>query len=346
MKRSFLLFILAGFLFAAASGWYWADLVLSYSDPATVTHIDERAMRAYAYIHGDQNMYAYYTNAAAQSNVTYAHEIMHQIGDVLYERRGISALAVCGNEFHSGCTHQVLGRELTGKGAGAFDSISSACDSMYQKDRGSCGHGLGHGLTYASGYKSASLESDLSKCDVMHKNDEMIDPGQSCYAGVFMEFNMHFMELRVGAPRIYDQNNPVFPCDMLTDNFHRQMCYYWLPPWLENTFYSQANSENDMYVSLGKFCDQVREPNFHQWCVLGIGRVIGLKLSKPAVAYTRCVTATSNQADLQACIRLVGEAYKLYKQDNNAKAICALDKQQHTDTCVTFSRLIENPKKN
>jgi len=300
-------------------------------------------MNVYATIHGDRAMYDFYAASVAHNAAFDGHRVMHQVGDVLYDRLGMDALAICGNEYHAGCVHQVLGRDIAASGPTDFDRLTAACDEGYEKTIGACTHGIGHGLTYASKYDPSHLVRDLDQCAVIHKNDAEISPGQSCYTGIFMEYNMHFMESLEGRPRTFASETPLAPCDTLTDPFYKKLCVYWLPPWLISIA-PVPGYPSDPYEAAGTLCDSITDRELHTWCVRGIGRNIGLLLGKPEDTRLHCDQATSNAVDQSACLVRAAMQYRFYEQTDAAHQVCLYTGSANAPACDNASGLVVNLK--
>ena len=286
-------------------------------------------------------MYAYYANAVQFTSTINEHRTMHQVGDVLYKRLGLAALPICGSDFHSGCIHQILGLEVEEKGADSAAALSQTCDAAHPEDRGACAHAIGHGLTYVTEYDPKKLLENLSRCDQVHAADATLEIGQSCYTGVFMEYYMHFMQSADGIPRAYDPHDPQAPCDQISDPLHKQICIYWLPPWLR-TVLKPGNYSSSTNATIGKFCDSIPQADLHMWCIRGIGRDIGLTMARPQSEYARCISSTSNPDDLYLCARSAKLAYQYYKDDISAKRLCALTGPSREAACNLDSERTTN----
>jgi hypothetical protein len=332
--------LLAG---AAFLGSQYSDAVLTFFDPRGLDALDDSTVRLYASIFGDQTMYEHFVSAIDAKNTLNGHTMMHQIGDALYDRHGIGGLQFCGSDFHSGCMHQVIGREMAVEGANSFDELSKKCDTVLPEDTDACAHGIGHGLTFVNEYVADEIPTDLDRCVVIHKKDATISPGQSCYTGVFMEYNMHFMQSKDGIPRHFNASDPIAPCNSLLDPFFRNMCMYWIPPWID-AISPVKGLPTDRYAAMGQICDSVTDRDMHMWCVLGIGRDIGIALPPPKTAFMRCDTATSNDTDLHACAGRAAVQYRFYKLPADSDTLCSLLGVGPNDPCRSGKGRIPNPK--
>lgn len=215
---------------------------------------------------GSRKAYAYFKSAYERFDSSTPHILGHFIGAELYKREGMEGLNLCDESYDWGCYHGFLG--VAFEGGGDFSLVKEAdkaCKGVGGGvgEYGACLHGLGHGITAFLGYKRDDLSEGLSNCDLLPSELAR----NSCYTGVFMEYNLKIMSrLEEGSDatlRSFDPENPLEPCVSLNLEY-QQACYLELPSYLVHT--------SPDFGKVGGYCERISTPEFKETCYRGMAR--------------------------------------------------------------------------
>ena len=221
------------------------------------------------------------------------HPVVHAIGRETFLAKGTidGSFALCDQTCHSGCYHGVMERFFGGDAADTGSHISlvdlqrkavTACDPMQtSRIRFQCLHGLGHAVTYYSGY---DLKEALKICDAT--GDAWTR--SSCYGGVFME------NISAAEPESRDLSATDFhyPCSVL-DDMYKGSCYLM-----------QTSRMADMGLTPFQIVSECRKAGTYLLtCMQSLGRDLSnsARIGKPREVAATCEMGLGEE--LSACTR-------------------------------------------
>lgn len=333
MKRAFLpliLFLLSvfiGFVFVTTN-----HIIQTKKE----TGMSVKQMRTFAETYGSIALREHVVAVSMQLNYAEAHDVGHRLGQVLFEREGVHAVTICENLFTYGCLHQVMGQLYLSEGESALSKVYAECRTEDAAiPYGVCQHALGHGIVYMNGYDTAVLEKSLLLCDSMTDSNRVLDYDYSCYGGLFMEYNMHFM--RMSDPRPYDGERPFTPCEELNTTQHRNFCAFWLVPWMHGQVY-QYQYDPNTYTEMGDFCSFMHDHDMQNACFHAIGRQIAItgRLSAKT-AIQRCEAAAKTTDDYKACTLEAVRMFRWHRQDFYIPTLCNTLADQGRAECFAYA---------
>lgn len=151
---------------------------------------------------------------ASKSMTSNPHDLAHSVGALIWQKKGISGMAICDPSFAFGCYHGYT-EEALKNDLDKLPSLAKSCDQVGTIDSGpwsSCIHGLGHGV--ASYFRTTDLRAALQACNILSIGKNY------CHDGVFMEFT-------INAPKAFYQDylskNQLYPCTTL-DKEYQSTC--------------------------------------------------------------------------------------------------------------------------
>lgn len=312
------------------------NVVLTLVNPLGIEdgHLSSNVMRLYADVFGLEKMYATYATAIEKMPVGPQHRAGHILGEVLYEREGMKALDRCGQRFTGACVHQIASQYVAALGTDSATEIISKCTTQTGALLGTCAHAVGHGLTYMSKYDPSKLEENLNMCDTL--DIKPVDPVQSCYAGVFMEYNMRYVEYEYPNPRTVE-GDPLTTCEGLSSQLHKRMCVFWTIPWLHAAQYNFAFS-SEIISELGNICARVTDTEQRRDCFYSIGRTLTISnIMLPKVANDYCESIGKTHEDINACIWWAARAYFQAGGENRTNELCKMRSDDDVRACVEFA---------
>ena len=192
------------------------------------------------------------------------HSLAHFIGELIYNKSGISGFLTCDTEFNYGCYHGFFSAVLGDKGLPVLKDLNKSCEDKYGTLSSPCKHGIGHGLL--SYFGRNKLSEALSYC---HQTNQQ-DPRNGCSAGVFMEYNIstHFAASNgVNDIRALNTDNPHEPCNTTVAKEFRQSCYFEIGLWWREVYTGD-------FTKIGRLCQEISVPEERDACFVGLGIVI------------------------------------------------------------------------
>ncbi len=238
------------------------------------------------------------------------HLLVHEIGNVAYQKYGQDALKYCTDAFLSACYHGVILNELGEHGLEGVGKMVESCKSAGPGVLSQCAHAAGHGFLAWKNYK---LLEALPFCDKLHDMDNAI-PEFNCHDGAFMEniFGVHD-----GAPspnRMIKQDDPYYPCNAVPAKY------------VPGCYADQATVMYEIYkgdlrkIALG--CDGVTDENNKRICYDNFARQIHpITLGKADKAIELCKNATGIWQD-QCLISIVSAAFSVGDKVDMPYALC------------------------
>ena len=182
-----------------------------------------------------------------------AHMRAHAFGAALYETLGEAGAAVCDTRDSYGCFHEFMTRLILAEGIGKLSSLYKECDSHPPDVRGSCLHGMGHGIVAYVGYTKDDLEKALALCDSVGAVDVL----NGCYAGVVMEYNDR-VAINGSLSDIRPFRGDLFePCRTISTKY-LGACILGQPAWWRLVLLKQMDGGNTdfdkEYKNFGTYC--------------------------------------------------------------------------------------------
>lgn len=157
---------------------------------------------------------------------------------------------------------------------------SSVCDSIPDENKGSCFHGVWHGIMF-------SMERDLQKSVEICRNIEWFEPEHRCYEGVYMEL-FWWQTFHAGWFLGWDTDDPLQICS--TAPFDEQAaCYLYSHLWYLRTHKHDYAWAIDLCLDT-KDIDQYGE----SFCIKWVGITTMKSLENAWLQYTELYTKRLN----------------------------------------------------
>jgi hypothetical protein len=193
------------------------------------------------------------------------HLAGHIIGDVIYEKGGVSGIAVCDSSFGFACFHGLFTIALATDGVEVVKEIDKECVDRFGPLGTGCTHGIGHGVLEFFGYDR--LNDALAICD----NTTQLVSILGCTSGVFMEYNTPLSETESGGlitlPRKFDPKNTYSSCGGVPDKY-KNSCYFEVGGWW-------ALSIDEDWKHMEGLCSALSNTESQKFCMLGVGYALG-----------------------------------------------------------------------
>ncbi len=323
-------------LITTALFWWRADDARTLAHPSSIKdgQLSTEAVRLYASLFGSAAMFDYFGRGIKDLTVGPQHRAAHIIGQVLYEREGTGSIPICSDTFTYGCLHQVVGLATSEFGTASSTALINACHEATGIRYGTCAHSVGHGLVDSIGYEPERIEEALTICDSVNKPP--VDQVQSCYAGVFMEYNMRLMLYQYPEPREIGNESPSALCDKLADPVHKRSCVFWMIPWIHAVTYDYSYRPN-VFTEMGALCRSFEEP-LRRECFMSIGRTLSISgTTDVEYAFEQCENAAENAADIEACALWTARSYYLAHRGGRARTLCTLLPESKVQSCLEYA---------
>lgn len=182
-----------------------------------------------------------------------------------------------------------------------------------------CHHGLGHAVMF---FTDNDLINGLSLCDELEKDSQR----ELCYTGALMA-NFDSIGSKDHPSKYYDENNPMYPCNILDERYSRQ-CYTYGVLVLH-----QYEVENAISI-----CDRVPEKH-RLGCFATFGRDRIMITSDPAVIKDQCSKIKSREMQKE-CFK--GAAHNLVirfgSKSSLAPQLCSLLEGDIREACFSKVR--------
>lgn len=236
---------------------------------------------------GVERAYKEFVTALPETNTLIAHQFMHIIGGLLYQKKGLPGIAVCDDSEVYGCYHGFIEQAVIKEGIGALKNLKKICPHRGAWERDVCDlHGVGHGVLALVGRQN--IDKAISLCAEIHARYGLPkEKVRGCFSGLFMEY--HFLEsvgsgtahLKpfVSASEAWLQK----PCDSVPEDF-RPHCYYEQPYWWKKGLTMG-------YPDIGVLCNYQKADKEKNACFFGLGFVLWLENDRSA-AHTKDICDT------------------------------------------------------
>ncbi|MBI2053175.1 MAG: hypothetical protein HYT41_00305, partial [Candidatus Sungbacteria bacterium] len=190
------------------------------------------------------------------------HLLVHEIGDVAYERYGEEALRYCNESFLSACYHGVILNMLAERGIEGVAKTIANCKEAGIHVFTQCSHAAGHGFLASEDYR---ILSALPLCDRLGAIDPAI-PVFNCYDGVFMEniFGVH--DGKPSPNRMVRPDDPYYPCNAVPEKY-RGGCWSNQATLMVELFRGDLRK-------VAQHCDGVKNSEYQRICYDNFARQI------------------------------------------------------------------------
>lgn len=255
------------------------------------------------------------------------HLLIHEVGNVAYERYGEQALKYCDESFLSACYHGVIINMMGDKGIEGVALMLEKCRADGTVIMTQCTHASGHGFLAYSDYKVLPALAICDKLETLGKDIPIF----SCHDGIFMEniFGVHD-----GAPspnRMVKNNDPFYPCNAVPEKYQNG-CW--------------ANQATLMYQIFGgnlrkvaEHCDLVRNPEHQRTCYDNFARQIHpITEGRADRALAMCENASAPWGN-SCLITLVSAAFSVGDREKMPYELCRHMTGAGKDAC--YQRLFE-----
>ena len=302
------------------------------------------------------------------------HSLAHSIGRTSAQYLGGGdAFLRCPTSLDYGCQHGFLEHALLDAESPAA-AVTAICESLPEIPsigRPNCYHGSGHGVMMNESY---DLIAALAVCDATPDS-------YSCLTGVMMENATGWVSGRIQEQypenNSFQEDNPLAPCDTLTNPDHRRTCFRQHMPYLAEYFDYNVQGVVNACLSAGSRIDI-------EDCVFGFGaygiydgiqenllpgfkgdfmdKIIHMCNEFPGEYRMHCYTPAIDQATVfyrvkqasnfcykieeryrQECFSVIGGRLDSLVVDNTEKEReCALIEEQYRDICLDSHLWQEN----
>lgn len=236
-----------------------------------------------------------------------AHALAHTIGEILYEREGVSGISLCTGDFGFGCYHGFAGAALMHDGLPVVKQLDAAC--THATNYLGCSHGIGHGILVYLGV------NDLVKAlDACPSPDDRIG---GCWGGVFMEYNANTMGDQVA--RAYTDAHMYAPCTSVPARY-RDACFYEISSWWTGTM-SHEESDLKKYSIVGERCAKA-DSAYRDMCYRGVGNAIGPASSYDPVVMKQWCDAMPKEGRYTCLHEALGHALQSDAAMQKLRAAC------------------------
>lgn len=279
--------------------------------------------------YGADSAYEHFAAYAAQRPQGEHHVDAHQFGSLLYDAIGLKGAEICDSRFGYGCLHQVIGMAVSEYGTDAIPRLEEQCKEDVNAAKnpfaaGICHHALGHGFMYHFGYDEDGLQSAVAACAPYSDS-----PHRWCEFGVFMEFNVHFMQNGPLDVREQDERGEWYPCTEFT-GVTRDICYYTQPRWWRYRAAKEGETDESVLAQgAGKLCSELSGEHRTQ-CFKGIGSALAWNAAGEVERKGRWCDAVSEEIpDRVACKSDLAYSLLLIEKRDHARqeriiaSICA-----------------------
>ena len=258
-----------------------------------------------------------------------SHWLAHIVGEVLFEKFGVSGMRFCTTDFSYGCYHGFSGSAFTAFGLGVVRDLADECPQSSPELFLGCMHGLGHGILAEVG--SISLVKALQICSPLQEQ-EMIG---GCLGGIFMEHNYNTLQSLEGlALRPYEKERAYEPCAQEVPDAYKAACYYELTSWWRASFDKQGMSQNEQYAEIGHLCRAIDDSEMQTVCFRGVGNVIGpLSGYNSTVMREWCSMMSDEHAQTVCFHESLGHLLQSDKGRAEIQSLCASGAVADTHLC-------------
>ena len=258
------------------------------------------------------------------------HLLVHEIGNVAYERFGEDALKECDESFLSACYHGVIINMMGDKGIEGVARMLERCRADGAIIMTQCTHASGHGFLARSDYK---VFKALALCDKLETYGTDI-PIFSCHDGIFMEniFGVHKGE--PSPNRMVRNYDPFYPCNAVPEKY-QPGC------WANQATLMYQSFKGDLR-KVAEHCDLVKNPEHQKICYDNFARQIHpLTEGRAERAAVMCENATGKWKD-DCVISLVSAAFSVGDRELMPYELCRdLESAGKTQCYERLLQLIE-----
>lgn len=254
------------------------------------------------------------------------HSAAHVFGATVYQLMGIRGVPVCDEKFTYGCFHGFSIVAVKTQGVTVIPKLMDVCKGLTGKKRGSCLHGIGHGIGEYFG--PDRLIEQLDYC--AHVDDSI---QKSCPGGVMMQYFEYYSPNSLMPPSVelafrpYDATKPYGPCPSLPSRYQK-VCYAMLPGWWWFVIAPDASM-------IGQLCYDIENSKHRNSCFEGSGFMIA-QVTKDnrdeAVALCRKMASVGGEL---LCRTKAAEEFWLHPESHEkAASVCDGLPESERQICV------------
>lgn len=247
------------------------------------------------------------------------HGLAHLAGNALYEKKGVSGITICDNNFSFGCFHGVTEKMMLIEGLSALTKIEENCSQIFGKEKeineASCIHGTGHGILVWEGLR---LDKALKDCDVLRNANRTY-----CYDGIFMEYSQTAIKENLKI------NTPLKDCEKLDAIYHQSCGRNVISMMLR---LQQVNINN-----ISQECSDLQSSKLKEGCLSSLGFwVAQMVQGKFDEIKTKCQELATEDARI-SCIFNAATEVKFQRYQNWEKVsfdLCQTLKMPYGADCI------------
>jgi hypothetical protein len=249
-----------------------------------------------------------------------AHDYSHYVGQLIFQKKGLTGITLCTADFAFGCYHGLLDQAFRND-ISSLPQAEKACQQVGKAGSGpyaSCVHGIGHGV--ASYFKDKDLEGALKTCDKLPQNAP-----QFCYDGVFMEFSRDALD------NFYKASDLLYPCDTVDAKYTYQ-CGRNQPSVLMARF-------NKSYDEIAKACQKASIRDLKVACYTALGfQTVYNSDSNAEKIISKCESVNDKEFEYQCKSAAAGELIFQNMQgwQTNAPLICDSLDSNNKNSCHSY----------
>jgi hypothetical protein len=288
--------------------------------------LEKQEWRKYIQQIGTQKAYTDIKYQYRDSPLNVQHLMMHMMGELFYEEKGIEGITFCDSSFSYGCYHGFFSNAIQDTGLTKISEMDLACVKRFGYAGTGCQHGIGHGILIYLG-KEKLLEA-LHICDTLTWKGKI----GGCRNGVFMEYNLSTSD-HSGFAIVRPLNaSPYSPCSSLPEKY-RYACYFGQPGWWDKVY-------NHNYKKIGELCGHIEEES-HDICFLGTGRsAVESSAFNVEDTIMKCNQITSAYDSMLCKAGALWTFNTSFPDNGNGEKLCESVPASLQKVCVTRSHVI------
>ncbi|MBI3577177.1 hypothetical protein HY086_04025 [Candidatus Gottesmanbacteria bacterium] len=330
MKWIIVLFLVFSF---AATRQIQAERIITF--PLMPTSAFRKALVASIRLSGASVTYQKLSLQLARLDYLRYHSAAHVFGATVYQLLGNRGIVVCDDRFVFGCFHGFSIVAVKDKGVAAIPKLIAACRGQTGKARGSCLHGIGHGLGEYFGPDRLDEQFDL--CASVDKGNAE----KGCPGGVIMQYFEYYSRVSMGPPSVelayrpFDRAKPYGPCPILRAKFQR-VCYFTLPGWWWNVIAADASAVADL-------CQRIENIQHRDSCFEGSGVMIAQQTKDNREETVRlCHMMSAVEAERRCRSAAAAEFWLHPESHQKAFTVCEGLSSTEEKKCLHDAHIVEN----
>lgn len=256
-----------------------------------------------------EEVYATFVASYTSQDENRWHAAMHILASIMYEKYGVDALKYCDDSFQQACFHELMSSYAYEGIAVEPKEIDALCKRGW-----SCLHGIGHGLVMYHGYDKAALDTALSKCPVLPKND-FVD---GCHSGAFMEFITRTMgKSRLEMQKIAEKADKGLCFEVVPE--YKAGCHFVM---IELLVAEVESIDTEVADVIHTYCTTTAV-GYEDACFKGAGFNIKFLVEGVDEGIALCQKiGGGNPAHSDSCLLTLATQYLLFSKQEDSKLVC------------------------